>query len=189
MSILEIIAVIVSALAVWATTRRVLWCWPLGLASVALYGRVFFDAKLYSDMGLQAVFAAFLAYGWFHWWRGVRDEGAVVVVPLSTQAAIAGLVAGAVGSVALGWAMARWTDAALPYVDATLAAFSLVAQYWTARKHIENWWLWIAVDVAYTAMYAVKDLCLTAGLYAGFIVLAVLGLRSWRAGTPAVTLP
>ncbi|TWB38526.1 nicotinamide riboside transporter PnuC [Nitrospirillum pindoramense] len=185
MSPLEIVAVIVSALAVWTTTRRSLWCWPLGLASVALYGVVFLEAKLYSDMLLQAVFGAFLVYGWVCWRRGVRDEGQVVVRPLSTRNAILALAAGAVASAAWGLAMARWTDASLPYLDATLAGFSLVAQYWTARKHIENWWLWIAVDVVYVALYLVKDLYLTAGLYAAFIVLAILGLRSWRAGTEA----
>ncbi|MEE3623170.1 nicotinamide riboside transporter PnuC [Nitrospirillum sp. BR 11752] len=185
MSPLEIVAVVVSALAVWTTTRRSLWCWPLGLASVALYGVVFLEANLYSDMVLQAVFGAFLVYGWVCWRRGVRDEGQVVVRPLSTRNAILALAAGAVASAAWGLAMARWTDASLPYLDATLAGFSLVAQYWTARKHIENWWLWIAVDVAYVALYLVKDLYLTAGLYAAFIVLAILGLRSWRAGTEA----
>ncbi|TWB25392.1 nicotinamide riboside transporter PnuC [Nitrospirillum bahiense] len=185
MSPLEIVAVIVSALAVWTTTRRSLWCWPLGLASVALYGVVFLEAKLYSDMVLQAVFGAFLVYGWVCWWRGVRDDGQVVVRPLSVRDAILGLAAGGAASVALGLAMARWTDASLPYLDATLAGFSLVAQYWTARKHIENWWLWIAVDVVYVAMYVVKDLYLTAGLYVAFIVLAILGLRSWRVGTEA----
>ncbi|WP_044561023.1 nicotinamide riboside transporter PnuC [Azospirillum sp. B4] len=185
MSLLEIVAVVISALAVWATTRRSLWCWPLGLASVALYGVVFLEAKLYSDMALQAVFGAFLVYGWICWWRGVRDDGQILVRPLTAKAALLGLAAGAAASAALGWGMARWTDASLPYLDATLAGFSLVAQYWTARKHIENWWLWIAVDVVYTGMYVVKDLHLTAGLYAGFIVLAILGWRSWRAGTDA----
>ncbi|MEA1651645.1 nicotinamide riboside transporter PnuC [Nitrospirillum sp. BR 11164] len=185
MSPLEIIAVIVSALAVWTTTRRSLWCWPLGLASVALYGVVFLEAKLYSDMALQAVFGAFLVYGWVCWWRGKRDDGEVVVAPLGLKAAALSLVAGVLASVVLGWGMARWTDASLPYLDATLAGFSLVAQYWTARRHIENWWLWIAVDMVYVAMYVVKDLYLTAGLYAAFIVLAILGLRSWRAGTEA----
>ncbi|MBB6252318.1 nicotinamide riboside transporter PnuC [Nitrospirillum iridis] len=185
MSPLEFVAAAISALAVWGTTRRLLWCWPVSLVSVALYAVVFFNAKFYSDMILQGVFGAFLIYGWICWWRGVRDDGAVIVQPLSIGRAIAGLMAGAGMGVVLGWGMARWTDAALPYLDASLTGLSLVAQYWTARKHIENWWLWIAVDLVYTVMYSVKDLYITAGLYAGFIILAILGWRSWRAGTEA----
>jgi nicotinamide mononucleotide transporter len=76
--------------------------------------------------------------------------------------------------------MARYTDAALPHMDAALTAFSLVAQWWSTRKYLENWMLWIVVDILYTGIFVYKNLYLTAGLYAFFVILAVLGLRSWR---------
>ena len=79
----------------------------------------------------------------------------------------------------LGGMMARWTDAALPFVDASLTAFSLVAQYWTARRYIASWGLWIVVNVVYVGMFVFKELYLTAGLYALFIGLAVVGWRDW----------
>jgi nicotinamide mononucleotide transporter len=80
----------------------------------------------------------------------------------------------------LGHIMARYTDASLPHIDASLTAFSLVAQWWTTRKYLANWILWIVVDVVYTAIFAYKNLYLTAGLYFFFVFLAVAGLRSWR---------
>ena len=86
---------------------------------------------------------------------------------------------------ALGAVMHSWTDAALPWLDAMLAALSLVAQWWQARRHTATWWLWIVVDVVYVGMYAVKSLHVTAGLYLLFIGLAVMGLRAWRKAIPA----
>ena len=79
----------------------------------------------------------------------------------------------------LGWLMVR-IGAALPHLDATLTSYSLVASWWGARKHIANWWLWIAVDLIYVGEYLYKDLRLTALLYAGLVGLAVLGLCDWR---------
>ncbi|KVQ97346.1 nicotinamide riboside transporter PnuC [Burkholderia ubonensis] len=192
MSILEIAGVIVSALAIWLTAKRRMLCWPVGLASVALYGWIFFDAKLYSDMLLQGAFAVLQVYGWRRWLAqrvdradgtagGGASHGAVVPVSGVTPAKVLpDLIAAVVGSALLGGIMARWTDAALPFVDASLTAFSLVAQYWTARRYIASWGLWIVVNVVYVGMFVVKELYLTAGLYALFIGLAVIGWRDWR---------
>lgn len=196
MSVLEIIGVIVSALAIWLTARRKMLCWPVGLISVALYGWIFFDAKLYSDMLLQAAFAILQVYGWWVWLaqktRNTQtvDSGEVRVQAVTLKALVTGLLLAVVGSVVLGSLMARLTDAALPYVDASLTAFSLVAQYWTARRYIASWWLWIVVDVVYVGMFLFKGLYATSGLYALFVALAVIGLRDWsRAATlkPAKT--
>lgn len=196
MSVLEIIGVIVSALAIWLTARRKMLCWPVGLISVALYGWIFFDAKLYSDMLLQAAFAILQVYGWWVWLAQKRrntqtvDSGEVRVQAVTLKALVTGLLLAVVGSVVLGSLMARLTDAALPYVDASLTAFSLVAQYWTARRYIASWWLWIVVDVVYVGMFVFKGLYATSGLYALFVALAVIGLRDWsRAATlkPAKT--
>jgi nicotinamide mononucleotide transporter len=180
MSLLEIAAVVSSALGIWLMTRRALTSWPVTLLACGLYAEVFHQAKLYSDMLLQGVFAAFCIYGWWHWYRGVREEGAVRVEALSLRGKIGGVAVGIVGSLLLGSVMARYTDAALPHMDAALTAFSLVAQWWTTRKYLENWMLWIVVDILYTGIFVYKNLYLTAGLYAFFVVLAVLGLRSWR---------
>jgi len=76
--------------------------------------------------------------------------------------------------------LAKQVHAALPYLDATLASYSLVASWWQARKQIANWWLWIVVDVVYIGEYAYKDLWLTGLLYAGLVGLAVLGLHDWN---------
>jgi nicotinamide mononucleotide transporter len=187
MSGLEISAVIISASAVWLTARRHLWCWPIGLVSVLLYARIFLDAKLYSDLLLQLIFAVMQLYGWWQWSRAVpeqhhsrQDNHHIQPRRLSKSGWLTGLLAGASGSVVLGYVMASFTDAHIPWLDSALTSFSLVAQFWMARKYVANWWLWIAVDIIYVGVYIYKDLNLTAGLYAAFIVLAVIGLRNWQ---------
>jgi nicotinamide mononucleotide transporter len=148
---------------------------PLEIAAL-----VFRREKLYSDMLLQFVYIAFAIYGWWHWWRGVKEEGIVRVERLSRRGLAAGIVVGAAGSFLLGFLMARYTDAALPHIDAALTSFSLVAQWWSTRKHIANWWLWIVVDALEIGVFLYKRLYLTSVLFAFLIFLAVLGLRAWK---------
>jgi nicotinamide mononucleotide transporter len=181
---LELAGTVTTLVGIWLTTRRILACWPVVLAADIIYLIVFYRARLFSDALLQVFFVAFTLYGWWHWWRGVRDEGEVRVVPLALANVLAGLAAGALGSVLLGLLMSR-IGAALPHLDATLTSYSLVASWWQARKHTANWWLWIVVNVIYVGEYAYKSLLATAALYALLAGLAVLGWRDWRRAAAA----
>lgn len=175
----ELAGFITTALGIWLTTKRLLICWPVVLAADILYLVVFYRARLLSDALLQIFFIAFTLYGWWHWWRGVREEGEVRVEPLGLPAALIAIAAGVAGTFVLG-EIAKHLQAALPWLDAALASFSLVGSWWQARKHIANWVLWIVVNLVYIGEYIYKDLRITAVLYAGLVVLAILGLRDWR---------
>jgi len=179
---LEAAGFLTTLIGIWLTTRRLLICWPVVLVSDVLYLIVFYRARLLSDALLQIFFIAFTLYGWWHWWRGIREEGEVRVVPLDLAGWVIGIAAGAAGSFALGWLMVR-IGAALPHLDAALASYSLVGSWWQARKHTANWWLWIAVNLEYIGEYVYKDLMLTAVLYLLLVVLAVMGLVDWSRAT------
>lgn len=181
MSPLELLAVLINVLGVWLTARRIHWCWPVGIVAVLLYAWLFYQWKLYSDMLLQGVYVVLLGYGWWRWRQGRLDGGKVHVGRLPRREAVGSLLAGGAGALGLGWLMHRYTDAALPWLDAALTAFSLVASFWAARKRIANWNLWIVLDSAYVGVFLYKQLYPTAALYAGFVVLAVYGLRLWQA--------
>ena len=176
---LELASAITAAFGIWFTTKRWLLCWPITLISIFLYMLVFFRVKLYSDALLQVFFVVFTFYGWWHWWRGVRQEGEVRIAPLALREMMIALLAGLAGSFLLGRLAVR-IHAALPHLDATLMSYSLVASWWGARKHIANWWLWIILDLVYIGEYIYKDMWPTAVLYAGLVVLAILGVREWR---------
>ncbi|MBN6152648.1 nicotinamide mononucleotide transporter [Xanthomonas sp. AmX2] len=181
MSPLELIAVLVNVLGVWLTARRVRWCWPVNVVAVLLYAWLFYQWKLYSDMLLQGVYVVLQGYGWWRWSQGRLDDGRIHVGPLPPREGLYSLLAGAAGALLLGWLMHRHTDAALPWLDAALSAFSLVASFWAARKRIANWGLWIVLDILYVGVFVYKGLYPTAALYAGFVVLAAYGLRLWQA--------
>lgn len=176
---IEVMGWSTTLIGIWLTTRRKLLCWPITLIADVLYLVLFYRARLFSDALLQAFFVAFTLYGWWHWWRGVQEEGEVRVVKLGAVSGAVAVMAGVAGTFLLG-AVAKHLHAALPYLDASLASFSLVASWWQARKHIANWWLWIPVNVFYIGEYIYKDLWLTAVLYAVLVGLAVVGLREWQ---------
>ena len=180
MSGLELFAAALGVIAVWLTVKQNPWCWPIGLVMVLLYSWIFFEIKLYSGMLLQVFFALLQVYGWWQWTRaGTHHEGRVVS-RLTALQVLFGLAMGAIGSAALGAAMAHWTDSGFPWSDATLTAFSLVAQLWMAQKRLQCWALWCVIDVLYIGFFAWQDLYLTAGLYALFTVIAIQGWRDWR---------
>jgi nicotinamide mononucleotide transporter len=180
MSVLEAAAVAFGAISVYLSARQIIWSWPTAIVNVLLYIFVFYDAKLYADMGLQVVYAVINTYGWYQWLRGgARHEGLHVTrTPLRTALVLALLAA--VSAFVLGTAMDRYTDAALPYLDATLSTVSLAAQWMLARKFLENWLVWITLDIVYVPMFLYKNLHLTAGLYVVFLALSVMGFVEWR---------
>ena len=165
--------------AVWLTTRESVWCWPTGLLNVTLSALVFLHSRLYGSAVLQLVYVALCLYGWHEWLHGGRDEGRLGVsrTPAPWLAGLA--IGGGAFALGLGLFLRYLTNAALPFWDASMTAFSLVAQWMTTRKWVENWLVWIPVDAVYVGMYLSQRLHAYAGLYAVFLVLAVLGYREW----------
>lgn len=156
MSLLESIAVVINLLGVWLTARRIRWCWPVGIVAVALYAWLFYQWKLYSDMLLQGVYVLTQLYGWWHWQRGTVADTRIRPLPMPHIELWVSLGMGALFAAALGAYMHHRTDAALPWLDAALASFSLVASVWAARKRIANWVLWIVLDCLYVGVFVSK---------------------------------
>ena len=181
MTWIEVLAVVFGLACVILTVRQSIWCWPTGLVQVALYVYVFYGARLYSDLLLHVFYVGLQLYGWYYWVKGKNREAPVLPVStLSRRALIRAWLAALAGAALLGELMARFTNGAAPHADAFVAAASLVAQYLLARKKLENWYFWIAVDVVAIGVYWSRDLRLTAGLYAVFLALCVAGLIAWR---------
>jgi nicotinamide mononucleotide transporter len=179
-SVLEWVAAIAGAISVYLSARENIWSWPTAIVNVGLYIIVFRRTGLYSDMGLQVVYLALSIYGWYEWLYGGKNRSTLRV---SRATAREWLVATPVG-VIFWLALARYTatlpGVALPYLDSGLTTLSLVAQWMMTRKILENWVLWIVADIVYVPMYVYKGLPVTAALYAIFLALAALGLRTWR---------
>lgn len=165
--------------------RRSVWNFPVAMAMVSLIGMVLADAKLYAEAGLQAFFFVVNAWGWHLWTQAQGEAGEVPVGWMSWPARGAWLAATAALSLSLGWAMHRFTDAALPFADSAVTGASIAAQLLLSLRRIENWAVWVAIDVVSVGLYLNRGLFLLAALYVAFGVLSLVGLREWmRAARP-----
>lgn len=180
-TLLEGTAVLFGLTSVYLSTRQNIWSWPTALVNVGLYTLLFRREKLYADMGLQVIYFALSLYGWYQWLYGGENRTPLRVSRLTPRLAMALGAIGVAGSMTLGTFLHRSTDASLPYLDSALAVFSLVAQWMMTRKILENWVLWIVLDVVYVWMFiALKQLHFTAFQYAVFLVLAAMGFHDWK---------
>jgi nicotinamide mononucleotide transporter len=179
-SLLEISGVISGILCVYLAARNNIWSWPLAIISVSLYIFIFYDAKLYADAGLQVYFLITNIYGWYFWSRKSEKDDKVSVSFANRKLILLSLIAIVIFTLLLGTFLYKGTDAAFPFIDSFCTACSLVAQLFLARKIIENWLIWIFVDIIYVGVYLIKDLHLTAGMYALYILIAAMGYINWR---------
>lgn len=186
LSPLEVVAAVFGAVSVYLSARQHLASWPTAIVNVVLSAVVYYGARLYSDAGLQGVYLVLSLYGWYEWKYGGADrtELPVTRTPSAHAAALGALTVAA--ALAIGTLTTRYTDVLqhnrpwVPWTDATLTAASLAAQWMMTRKLVENWLVWIAVDVVYVPLLAYKGLYAFAVLYAVFLGLAVKGYVDWR---------
>ena len=181
---LELLSFLLSVATVWLNIRQSHWGWLFAIISSATYGLVFFGSRLYGDMGLQLVFISVSIYGWYQWVHGDDRHERLPVTSLTLRQRYQAGFAWLAGFALLAWFLKSYTDTDVPNSDAFLTAGSLVGQLLLSRKKIENWHVWIIVDVLYVALYLHKHLMLTALLYAVFVGMAVMGLRAWRGDRP-----
>ncbi|MBD0707807.1 MULTISPECIES: nicotinamide riboside transporter PnuC [unclassified Streptomyces] len=168
------------ALCVLLVARQHLANWPVGIANNLFFVLLFAQSGLYADAGLQFVFIALAAYGWWTWTHGGGPGSGTLPVRRTTRAEWTWLLtAGAAGTLALTLLLDHATDSTVPFWDALTTALSLMATYGQCRKRLESWWLWIAADLVYVPLYAHKGLYLTSLLYVGFLALCASGLRGW----------
>ena len=180
MSPLEIFAVLISLIGVGLTVIRNMWCWLFNFFAFVLYAYLFYEFKLYGETILQFFFIVVNFYGFYYWLKGKQQDHDIRIEPIAVQTAIIQMIIAAGGGLVFGLVLKNFTDAAVPMLDSQLAAFSLLATYWTSRKHIATWILWVFVDIVYVGMFIYKDLFLTSALYAAFVLMAAYGWYQWE---------
>lgn len=179
---LELLACVLSVWMVVCNARVNPLGWPLAIASSALYAWLFAHSRLYGEAALQGVFIAVGFWGWWQWLRGTASDGAPLVVRRLDRRQL--LKLGAVTLAAwplLALLLSRATDSDVPWLDALPTVGSLAGTWLLARKWLENWPTWVAVNLISIVLFAVKGLWLTVGLYAVFALMALWGWRAWAA--------
>jgi nicotinamide mononucleotide transporter len=181
---IEIMAAILGLANIVLLVRRSIWNYPFGIAMVVLYGVVFYQARLYSDAGLQVFFFVVQLYGWWVWYHARGGDGLVRVERLSGWARLMWCAVIAAVTGFEGWYLTHYTSDAAPWMDANTTAMSVVAQYLLSVRKIENWILWIVTDVVQIGLYYWKGLYPTTVLYVLFLIISLVGLWEWRRQLP-----
>jgi nicotinamide mononucleotide transporter len=177
---LEIVAFVLSVWMVVCNMRVNPLGWPLAMASSALYALLFANSRLYGEAGLQGLFIAMAAWGWWQWLRGQGQDGSALHVGrLSTRARWQVLLATAAAWPLLALLLDHATDSDVPWLDALPTVGSVTGTLLLARKRVENWPVWVVVNGVSVALFAVKGLWLTVLLYALFTAMALAGWRAW----------
>ena len=183
----ELAGFVLSLAMVYCNIKEIHWGWPLAILSSALYGVVFWNSQLYGEASLQVMFILGAFWGWHQWRKGTQSNNpemqkasALQISQLSRvelkQTAAATLLAWPV----LAYFLNRYTDSDVAIWDALVTSLSLLGQYLLAKKKIENWWVWLVVNIITVGLMLMKSLWLTALLYVLFAILSYIGLKAWR---------
>lgn len=178
MSVLEVVAVVLAIMYLILAIRQNIWCWACAAASTIIFVYLFFDITLYMEAALNVFYLGMAIYGWYSWRSGAsKPELPVSVWPLKTH--VLALLSIVLISAASGYLLDTRTDAAFPFVDSLTSWAAVWATFLVARKVLENWWYWLAIDATMVYVFWVKDLELTAVLYIFYIGMIPIGLYAW----------
>jgi nicotinamide mononucleotide transporter len=177
---LEILGFVTGAICVYLNTRQNVLGWFFGIINAVLYASVFWQVRLYADMGLQGYYFFTSIYGWWMWMYGGKSHDGVQVTNTPVKLYSIFTVIFIIVTLSWGFLLGKYTDASLSYADSALTIASLIAQWMMARKYLENWIIWIVADACYVVMYFYKALHLTAILYFIFLLLAIMGYVQWK---------
>ena len=178
MSSIEIFAILASLAGVILSMGRKSLAWLFNILASGLYGYIFWQSGLYSDMELQVFFILMAAYGWWSWSQSEADWKP----ERASKAQISGglLVALLFGAGSGYLHTVYFSSVSFPYLDATLTGLSMYGTWLATQRKIENWIIWVGVDIVYVGMYLSKGLWGTALLYGVFILLAIKGYLDWH---------
>jgi nicotinamide mononucleotide transporter len=178
-TVLEWVGAVTGIGCVYLAAKQNIWNWLIGIISVVAYTVVFFTHQLYGDAGLQIYFLGTGIYGWYFWLHK-KHEHEKPVTSLKTKHFTWVIIATIVLSLLLGLFLKTFTPTNVPYIDGFCTAISFMAQILMTRKVLQNWALWIFVDICYVPLYIYKNLYVTALLYIILLVLATLGHIDWK---------
>lgn len=183
MSWLEIWASAFTVICIVLAGRNSIHTWWTGIVACVLFGELFMQSQLYADVTLQVFFIVTSVWGWVTW---MTHSGNIPERPITSISTVPVWKLALIGIAAIGVSMGYatilhlYTNAYLPYVDATVMVLSIMGQILLMRREIETWIVWIAVNTLSVPLYWSKELYVTSGLYACFLVNAIISYFYWK---------
>lgn len=179
LTIIEAIAIITSAWSVWFLSRNNIIGWWIGLIGVITYSIVFYQAKLYGEVGIQIFYFLTSIQGIYIWLHGGTNQAEKPIQKISQKLLIITIVIGLFGIILLRWTLIK-LGGVVPGIDAITTIISMIAQIYLMQRYLESWYLWIGVDIIYIPLYASRELYFTSVLYVIFLLMAIKGLSNFK---------
>ncbi|MFT3739618.1 MAG: nicotinamide riboside transporter PnuC [Breznakibacter sp.] len=181
----ELTATVLSLVYLYLEIKEKKLLWFFGIVSSALYAWVFFHSHFYADFGLSVYYVVISVYGWVHWGK-MGDNTGLPIKNITTKTLV-GVAAATVlcylSLLGLLLYMPEYlglASSALPFVDSFTVAASITATWMLSQKIIQHWYVWILVNAISVAMFGVKGLYFTSGLYVVYTAGSIIGLMTWR---------
>jgi len=178
-SVGEITAVVFAILYLVLAIRENIWCWFCAAVSTTIYIGVYFGARLYMESFLNVFYLMMAIYGWYVWRSGTSGTRLLPVVKWPVRAHLAAVVTISACVLVSGYLLEAYTDAAFPYIDSATTFAAIWATFLVARKVLENWWYWLAIDAVSVVIYWSRGLELTSILFVAYLLMIPFGLLSW----------
>ncbi len=174
---IEALSVVLSLVFLYLLIQRNIWCWIFGILSSALSVYLFYQSKLYSESVLYLCYTVLGAYGWYVWDKAETNDR---IIPIQSRQVLFALLIGSPLAIAVGILTRKFTDAAMPILDAITSVFGLIATYLEAHKYLLAWIFWIILNCITIGLYYSRDLKLYAGLMIIYFIVSIYGYVSWR---------
>lgn len=180
MDIFEIIGVVIGLIYLYLEYKANIWLWPVGVIMPLIYIFIFYQNKFYADMGIYIYYFFASIYGWYIWTRSIKKTDQVIIshTPIKYLGKMIGLFA--LIFTVISFILVWFTDSPVPYGDSFTTTLSIIAMWMLAHKYIEQWWLWIAVNVVSTGLYFWKGLYPTAILFVVYSIIPIFGYFKWK---------
>lgn len=179
---LEVLGTLVGLIYLWLEYRASIYLWIASVIMPAIYIFVYYEAGLYADFGINIYYLGAAVYGWLVWKYGHKsaEQQELPITKMPKRSWLKALVVFLVAQILIAWILINFTDSDVPWWDAFTTALSIIGMWMLARKYLEQWWVWIVVDVVCVGLYIYKGLYFTSGLYALYSVIAVFGWLNWK---------
>ena len=177
---LDILTTILGLIYIWLEYRASIFLWIVGIVMPALDIWLYWQHGLYGDVGMATYYTLAAVYGYIVWKWGHGEKRTLPISHMPLRLYLPVTVFFFVAWGATYYILITWTNSIVPVLDAFTNALSFVGLWALARKYMEQWFFWIAVDVVCTFLYVTKGIPFKAGLYGLYVVIAVAGWFKWR---------
>ena len=178
---IEILGVITGLVYLYQEIKASIYMWITGIIMPVISLFVYYEAGLYADFGINIYYCLASIYGIIAWQCGKKkDDKELPITQMPRKKWLALAACFAACFIGISFILQTYTDSNVPWSDSLTTSLSIIAMWMLARKWIEQWWVWIAVDVISTGLYVFKGIYLYAALYMLYAIIAIYGYCKWK---------